>query len=229
MGGEAFGCALGICVACQKGPRHGAISGLVHPGCDGRALGRVQCAGAPAPTVRQRPEHKAVPEQQAAAQQLGRAAVETNSLGMQLVLIPPGVFWMGSSQSDSYRKDDELPQHRVRITRPFYFGMCEVTVGEFRRFVEAKAYQTDAERDGQGGFGWDGKAFVQKPAYTWLNAGFPQTDDHPVVNVSWNDAVAFCQWLAQEEKRAYRLPTEAEWEYACRAGMRRSRYLVRLR
>ena len=58
----------------------------------------------------------------------------------------------------------------------------------------------------------------QATAYTWRNTGFPQTDDHPVVNVSWNDAVAFCDWLSRKEGKAYRLPTEAEWEYACRAG-----------
>ena len=174
----------------------------------------------PVPTARQRPEHKATPDQQAAAQQLGRPVVETNSLGMKLVLIPAGVFWMGSSPSDDYLIDDELPQHRVRITRPFYLGMCEVTVGQFRQFVEAQSYRTDAESDGQGGFGLDGEAFVSKPEYSWRNVGFPQSDEHPVVNVSWNDAVAFCQWLTQKDSRPYRLPTEAEWEYACRAGTR---------
>ena len=54
--------------------------------------------------------------------------------------------------------------------------------------------------------------------YSWRNAGFEQTDEHPVVNVSWNDAVAFCKWLSRKEGKTYRLPTEAEWEYACRAG-----------
>ena len=60
--------------------------------------------------------------------------------------------------------------------------------------------------------------FEQDPRYTWQNPGFEQTDDHPVVNVSWNDAMAFAEWLSRKEGKTYRLPTEAEWEYACRAG-----------
>ena len=62
------------------------------------------------------------------------------------------------------------------------------------------------------------RQFEQDPKYTWQNAGFEQTDEHPVVNVSWNDAVAFIAWLSRKEGKTYRLPTEAEWEYACRAG-----------
>ena len=153
----------------------------------------------------------------------------TNSMGMKLVLVPAGSFQMGSTQqeveqvirqnakdpSDWYTR--ESPRHAVRITRPFYLGMYEVTVGQFRQFVEAEAYRTDAERDGKGGWGWTGKEFKQSPDYSWRNAGFPQTDQHPVINVSWNDAAAFCQWLIGKENRTYRLPTEAEWEYACRA------------
>ena len=144
----------------------------------------------------------------------------TNSIGMKFVLIPAGEFMMGSSESDSYGFNNEKPQHRVRITRPFYLGVYEVTVGQFRQFVEASAYQTEAETDGKGGLGYNAttKEFETKPEYTWRNPGFAQTDTHPVVNVSWNDAVAFCRWLSQKEGQAYRLPTEAEWEYACRAG-----------
>jgi formylglycine-generating enzyme required for sulfatase activity len=66
--------------------------------------------------------------------------------------------------------------------------------------------------------------WVQKPEYTWRNPGFTQSDDHPVVNVGWNDAVAFCQWLSGKEGHTYRLPTEAQWEYACRAGTTRRYY-----
>ncbi len=157
----------------------------------------------------------------------------TNSIGMRLVLIEPGEFMMGSKESAEelarafaaygqpkaeYFKD-EYPRHRVQITREFYLAAYQVTVGQFRTFVEDSAYKTDAEKDGKGGrgYGTDGK-FAQKPEYTWRNPGFEQTDEHPVVNVSWNDAVAFCQWLSRKEGKTYRLPTEAEWEYACRAG-----------
>jgi len=144
----------------------------------------------------------------------------TNSIGMKLTLIPAGEFLMGSPDTDKDADDDEKPQHRVRITRPFYLGVHEVTRGQFRRFVDDSGYQTEAEKDGKGGLGWNEEAgnFEQNPRYTWLNPGFEQTDLHPVVNVSWNDAVAFAEWLGRKEGKIYRLPTEAEWEYACRAG-----------
>ena len=143
----------------------------------------------------------------------------TNSLDMKFALIPAGEFLMGSPVTDGEVKLLEL-QHRVRITRPFYLGVHEVTRGQFRRFVDATGYQTDAERDGDGGEGWieAGMGYVQSSRYTWRNAGFVQSNEHPVVNVSWNDAVAFADWLSRKEGVTYRLPTEAEWEYACRAG-----------
>src|SRR5262249_19167843 len=85
--------------------------------------------------------------------------------------------------------------------------------------VRATGYKTDAEKDGGGGLGLNAaRNWQQKPEYTWRNPGWEQTDRHPVVNVSWNDAVAFCDWLSAKEGKQYRLPTEAEWEYSCRAG-----------
>ncbi len=157
-------------------------------------------------------------------------------VAMDLILIPAGEFMMGSHQSPSEvvsryggkeeYYQDEHPQHRVRIDTPFYLGKTEVTVGQFRRFVEATAYKTDAEKGGQdfqdgkkGGYTWTTKWEWVEGA-TWRRPGFEQTDDHPVVLVSWNDAKAFCDWLARKAGRAIRLPTEAEWEYACRGGTR---------
>ena len=157
---------------------------------------------------------------------------------MELVLIPAGEFKMGSSESaedtaaffnKTYGEDllaadlfkDEHPQHRVRITKPFYLGTYHVTRGQFRQFVKDSGYKTDAEKGkNPGAWGWnaDKKEFGFNEKYSWRNAGFEQTDEHPVVNVSWNDAVAFCKWLSHKEDKTYRLPTEAEWEYACRAG-----------
>jgi len=172
--------------------------------------------------------------QRAWADYLGVPVEEHVDLGdgvkLAMVLIPPGEFLMGSSESaESLAKEfdtrvqysrNEHPRHRVRITRSFYLGTHEVTVGEFREFVEAQGYQTEAERDGQGACGWDEsvRKFTRNASYSWRNAGFPQDERHPVVNVSWNDAVAFCEWLSRKHNRTYRLPTEAEWEYACRAG-----------
>ena len=162
----------------------------------------------------------------------------TNSIGMKLTLVPSGEFMMGSRESTeasaaSFNKangedivgasyfDSEHPQHRVRITRPFYMGTYHVTRGQFRQFVAKTGYKTDAEkREHPGGMGWNAetKKFGFAEKYSWRNAGFEQTDEHPVVDISWSDATAFCKWLSQRENHTYRLPTEAEWEYACRAG-----------
>jgi formylglycine-generating enzyme len=142
-----------------------------------------------------------------------------NSIGLRLVGIPAGKFWMGSPDDEEGRLRNEA-LHEVTITQPFYLGVHEVTVGQFRQFVEATHYQTRAETDGLGAKGWnaDKQQVELGTQYTWKNPGYPQTDKHPVVLVDWNDATAFCDWLSKLEGRHYRLPTEAEWEYACRAG-----------
>jgi formylglycine-generating enzyme len=134
-------------------------------------------------------------------------------------------FWR-SVPPDERDLRSEKPAHRVRITRAFYLGAREVTVGQFRRFVTATGYKTDAEKGGHAARGFDPKPgperksgqFETSARYSWRNPGFPQGEDHPVAAVSWNDATAFTAWLSREQKATYRLPTEAEWEYACRAG-----------
>ncbi len=164
-------------------------------------------------------------------------SIASRSTGMRLRLIPAGEFWMGSTkEADPDADDDELPRHRVQITKPFYLGMTEVTVGQFRKVVESADHKTEPERDGQGGCGWNEQTKEldgRNPRYSWRFTGFDQADDHPVVNVTWNDAVWFCNELSKRDGLApyyrlgageisagdgYRLPTEAEWEYACRAG-----------
>ena len=110
------------------------------------------------------------------------------------------------------RADDfkhEHPQHRVRITKPFYLGTYHVTRGQFRQFVTDSGCKTDTEKA-------EGREVSR--GYSWRSTVFAQTDEHPVIHVSWNDAAAFCQWLSKKEGKTYQLPTEAEWEYACRAG-----------
>jgi formylglycine-generating enzyme required for sulfatase activity len=174
--------------------------------------------------------------QEAWAKHLGVDVETTNSIGMKFVLVPPGEFEMGSTQEEVDRllkeaKEEnyatwyrervppEAPRHRVRLTKPFYLGACEVTVGAFRRFVADTGYKTDAEKDGEGGLGFNEKGvWAPNPEFVWHNPSFAEPDSRPVVNVSWNDAEAFCQWLSGKEGKKYRLPTEAEWEYACRAG-----------
>jgi formylglycine-generating enzyme required for sulfatase activity len=139
-------------------------------------------------------------------------------LRLEMILIPAGSFVMGDDEGGG----DEAPVHNVTITKPFYLGKHEVTVEQFRRFVEDTGYSTDAEKGTgfQGAFGWNfgTKDFMVDEKFSWRNPGFAQSDTHPVVNVSWNDAMEFCKWLSRKDGKTYRLPTEAEWEYACRAG-----------
>ena len=112
------------------------------------------------------------------------------------------------------------PEHRVRISKPFYLSVCDVTVQEFSKFVQASGYRTEAEKDGKGGYVYlpETRNWTEKAGLTWQNPGIPQEQDHPVIMVSWNDTQSFCTWLNGKEGRSNRLPTEAEWEYACRAG-----------
>ena len=127
----------------------------------------------------------------------------SNSLGMKLVRIPAGEFVMGSPSTEAHRAPNEGPPRRVAIPRPFYLGAHLVTFGEYRVFVQATGNSSDTAK----GKGAD-----------WRDPGWRQTDAHPVACLSWHDARAFCDWLSEKEDRKYRLPTEAEWEYACRAG-----------
>ena len=141
-------------------------------------------------------------------------------MGLTLVHVPAGEFRMGARPGEPGALPAESPGRRVRISRGFYLGEKEVTVGQFRRYVEATGNKTAAETSG--GCRYDVKRgrWEQRPDLTWRNPGVekPQGDDEPVVQVSWYDAVAFCNWLGSREGRPFRLPTEAEWEYACRAG-----------
>ncbi len=141
----------------------------------------------------------------------------TNTLGMKFKLIPAGKFTMGSSKEEidrclkpfaegAWQRQfllSEGPEHEVEITQPFYMGATHVTVRQFRQFVEEENYPADVR---------------------WKNPGFEQTDNNPVVFVSWQNAVDFCNWLSKKEGKQYRLPTEAEWEYCCRAGKSGTRY-----
>lgn len=155
----------------------------------------------------------------------------TNFLGMKLVLVPAGEFMMGAEEDrsdtlnyfhycDPTLLDGELPRHKVRITQPFYLGQYEVTLGQFLKFYDDAKYKLDIERDGQPSGGWnqEGRRIESADFRPWAPIGWKIEMNHPVVYVSWNDATAFCKWISKKEAKTYRLPTEAEWEYACRAG-----------
>ena len=159
--------------------------------------------------------------QQRAAEKYSLPLEITNQTGMTLRLIPPGEFLMGTTDGEMYATPEEKPQHLVRLTRPFYMGTTEVTVGQFRKFVDATGYVTEAESDGQGAFLVQGPESTRSPNMVWhrMDGDRVEKDENfPVRCVSWEDARRFCEWLSQSESRIYRLPTEAEWEYACRAG-----------
>jgi formylglycine-generating enzyme required for sulfatase activity len=138
--------------------------------------------------------------------------------GLDYVSIPAGSFHMGAVPGDDEALSDERPRHAVVLTKPFWLGRTEATVGAFRRFVAATGWKTTAEWDG---WSWVvvGGDLVQQERVDWRAPGFEQADTHPVVHVSWYDAEAYCAWSGG------RLPTEAEWEYAARGGADGGRYV----
>ena len=143
----------------------------------------------------------------------------TNSLGMKFKLIPAGRFTMGSPHKEidrclelfgdqdwiKTRLPAEGPEHEVEIAQAYYLGITEVTFGQFRRFMEANPKYDQVDDH-------------------WKLPPFYQSDNHPVVWVSRQNAIDFCDWMSAQDEKKYRLPTEAEWEYACRAGKSGTRY-----
>jgi serine/threonine protein kinase/formylglycine-generating enzyme required for sulfatase activity len=185
---------------------------------------------------------QAIAHQEAWAKYLGAPVEQKNSVGMTLVLIPPGEFMMGSTdeqveaalkvaeetKADQAVKDRirnaERPQHKVVTTKPFLMSATEVTIGQFKKF-SATGYVTEAEKAEAAANAappparpGEPPAATPKPIQTYLHPGNAVTDDLPAAFITWNDAVNYCKWLSDQEKATYRLPTEAEWEYACRAG-----------
>jgi formylglycine-generating enzyme required for sulfatase activity len=141
--------------------------------------------------------------------------------GPEMVVIPMGSFRMGSPDRERDRRTSEGPQFEVRFARAFAMARTEVTVAQFRQFVQATGYQTDAERQGNSTtYSEETGRMDSTRRISWQNdyAGGRAENDHPVVHVSWNDADAYAQWLAQSTGHRYRLPSEAEFEFTLRAG-----------
>lgn len=143
-------------------------------------------------------------------------------LERDMVFVQGGEFLRGcTAEQGGLCLKEEKPAHKVKLS-DFYMAKYEITVGQFAAFIAATGYQTEAERFG-GSSVWTGEAWKKSSGVNWMyNAAgrMRKSDeyDHPVVHVSWNDAVAFCKWLSDLTEKNYRLPTEAEWEYAARGG-----------
>ncbi len=142
--------------------------------------------------------------------------------GIEFVHVKSGCFDMGDTFGVGY--DDETPVHEVCVNG-FYIAKYEVTVEKFNMFVSDTKYKTDAEKEGFGKtINNAATKLIDKKGANWRNPGFFQNNKHPVVLVSWNDAFAYIEWLNSKTGMDYRLPTEAEWEYAARSGGKRFKY-----
>lgn len=148
-------------------------------------------------------------------------ALHYGGRGPEMVVVPHGGFLMGAADDEAGAADAEKPAHYVRFDRGFAMARHPVTVGEFRRFVQATQYRPRATRRGHS-IVYDERSgnFVRRSGVDWQSdyAGDPASDDMPVLHVSVYDAEAYAEWLAGQTGRGYRLPSEAEYEYALRAG-----------
>ncbi len=147
--------------------------------------------------------------------------LDTTGSAPAVVVVPTGRFVMGSPADEAGHRDNEEPQRTVAIERGFALGQAEVTVAQFREFVRAIRYRSEAERAGTGSIYEESTGrMIDRRGIDWDRdyKGDRAGDSLPVLNVSWNDANAYAEWLAQRTGKRYRLPSEAEFEYALRAG-----------
>jgi len=130
----------------------------------------------------------------------------------EMMVVPAGAFTMGSPESEHDRDEDEGPLHQVTFVRPFAVGRFHVTVDQFAAFVAETRYDTGSKCQT-----FEGGENKERSGRSWRTPGFTQRGSHPAVCLNWNDAKAYADWLAGKTGKAYRVVTEAEWEYAARA------------
>lgn len=153
--------------------------------------------------------------------QLFQDGTGSDSFGPVMIVVPSGGFLMGSAENEPDRVENEGPRFRVNFDRGFAMSRNEITVGEFRAFIDDTGYVTDAERRGSSRvYTANTGSIAPRDEVTWRNdfRGERAEDSLPVIHVSWNDAAAYVRWLSGRTDREYRLPSEAEFEYALRAG-----------
>ncbi|MCG6942500.1 MAG: SUMF1/EgtB/PvdO family nonheme iron enzyme [Thiohalocapsa sp.] len=141
-----------------------------------------------------------------------------------MVWLPAGDAMIGSPANEAGRNNDEA-QTAISIRAPFAMGETEITIGEYRRFVDATGYRTEVAASStclRPDDAW--QQLVPDITLGWERPGYAVTDRSPVACVSWNDAMAYADWLSKQTGKVYRLPTEAEWEYAARAGTKTARF-----
>lgn len=150
--------------------------------------------------------------------------LRTGDTGPSMIIIPPGEFTIGSNLNEAGRNNNEGPRKQVRLAQPIALSQTEITVAQFRDFVDATDYITKAEKEAEMGCRVFNNGWRWESGRNWRNPGYEQSDNHPVVCVSWDDAFAYIEWLSSETGELYSLPSEAEWEYAARSGSQSSRF-----
>lgn len=179
-------------------------------------------------TVPQQPVPTTPTNTTAATSASGNRTFTVNGVSFEMIAVKGGTFTMGAtSEQGSEAESYEKPTHSVTLD-DYYIGKFEVTVGLFRTFINETGYRTDADKEGWSYIG-TGSLFDIKNGVNWKcdangRERNSSEDNHPVTHVSWNDAKAFCEWLSRKTGETFRLPTEAEWEYAARGGNRSNGY-----
>ena len=175
-----------------------------------------------------------VNSQQASGNAGGNETFTVNGVSFTMIKVEGGTFQMGAqsidpsgTNYDGNANDREKPVHSVTLS-DYYIGETEVTVGLFRKFINETGYRTDADKKGVS-YIWNGSEWVLTSGVNWqcdVNGKIRSAseDNHPVIHVSWNDANEFCEWLNNKTGKNFRLPTEAEWEYAARGGNKSKGY-----